>query len=170
MYEVFLDTNILRLQSNFIKWADEIGDMSDAYKTFVPSFQRSREGWIYAGRTVDGKKFAPLSPRYAITKNLLYGNQPILIASGKMINAIRGHQGWKQRITKDNLFMEIDLPYASYHQDGTSKMPQRNYFLTKNGTLNKMDYAQLMQAMEGRINEVTEARLNQTIVEMARGK
>jgi len=170
MYSIFLNNNIVRLQSNFIKWADEIGDMSDAYKKFVPQFQKSRVGWIYAGRDVDGKKHAPLTPRYAIIKDMMYGSQPILIASGKMIRAIRGGEGWKQRITKDSLFMEIDLPYASYHQDGTSKMAQRSYFLTKYGTLNKMDYAQLMQAMEGQINEITEARLNQTIVELARGK
>lgn len=165
-----MKSNILRLHENFIRWTDKLGDVRPAFNLFIPEFQRSRVGWIYAGRTVDGKRMQPLSPIYAVRKTLTYGNQPILIASGKLIRAIRGGEGWYQKVEKKSLTMGINLPHASYHQDGTSRMPQRNYFLTADGTLNKMDYAQLLQAMEGQIDKYTEAMLNQSILELARGK
>lgn len=168
--EVFIKTNILRLQENFAKWMSAIEDNSKAFEMFVPQFQNSRVGWIYAGRTVDGVRMAKLSPKYKKAKEKKYGTQPILIASGDLIKAIRGGSGWEQVIEPKSLEMGIDLDYASYHQDGTAKMPQRNYFLTRDGTLNKMDYAQLLQAMEGKINADTEAILNQTITEMAMGR
>jgi hypothetical protein len=167
MIKLNIDHNLVRLQQNFIKFSDMIKDMSPAFKLFIPEFQKSRVGWIYAGRDVDGKRFTPLSKKYAVRKKMLYGSQPILIASGKLINAVRGNEGWKQKITKDSLSMEIDLPYASYHQDGTNRMPQRAYFLTKQGTLNKMDYAQLLQAMEGQIEDASKAMLNESLLQLA---
>lgn len=157
---IFLKSNILRVHQNFLRWADEVGDLTSAFTKFVPEFQRTRVGWIYAGRTVDGKRFASLSPKYKAYKMRKYGNQPILIASGTLINAIRGGQGWKQHISPKELEMEINLPYASIHQDGGARMPRRNYFLTREGTLNKMDYAQLLQAIEGEIEETTKTMLN----------
>lgn len=166
--QIFADSNLLRLHSNFVRWASQVDNMKPAFEKFIPQFQKSRVGWIYAGRNVDGDRKAPLTAAYKIQKERMYGNQPILIASGVLINAIRGGQGWKQKVSKKELFMEIDLPYASFHQDGTRKMSQRNYFLTKHGTLNKMDYAQLMQAMEGEIQESTEAILNETLSQMFR--
>jgi hypothetical protein len=159
--KVFLENNIARLQQNFIYWSDQIADLRPAFKLFIPEFQNSRYGWILAGRTVDGVRFSPLTPRYSIVKNKIWGRKPILVASGKLLNAVRGGGGWTQSMTKKELTMGINLPYASYHQDGTSKMAQRNYFLTKSGTLNKMDYAQLLQAMEGQIEDATKVILNE---------
>ena len=170
MIKLNIDHNLLRLQQNFIKFASVVMDLKPAFKKFVPEFQKSRVGWIYAGRDVDGQKHKPLNRLYRIRKQKLYGNQPILIASGKLIRAVRGGSGWIEKVEKKSLTMGIDLPYASYHQDGTRKMSQRAYFLTKKGTLNKMDYAQLIQAVEGEIDGNIEAILNQSIAQMVRGK
>jgi len=160
--KIFIKTNILRLHENFVWWTDQIGDMTSAFEKFIPEFQKQREGWIYAGRNVDGKRFPQLSPKYKAWKSRKFGNQKILILHGFLINAIRGGSGWGQKVGKKELEMSIDLPYATTHEfgDPARKIPQRNYFLTKDGTLNKMDYAQLMQAMEGKIDEDIKARLN----------
>lgn len=167
--EVFVQTNLLRLQQNFARWSEKVGDLEPAFKLFIPQFQKSRTGWIMAGRSVEGQRHAALSPAYKLQKDRLYGPRPILVASGRMLNAIKGGEGWKQRVTSKELEIIIDVNYASYHQDGTRKMAQRNYFLTKNGTLTMMDYAQLIQAMEGQIDIQTEAILNQSLADMARG-
>lgn len=160
--KIFLKSNIARLHQNFVLWVDKIGDMREAYKKFIPEFQKQRVGWIYAGRSVDGKKFKALTPKYKKEKEERYGRQPILIASGALIGAVRGGTGWHQQIGMKELTLEIDLPYASVHQDGSidGKIPQRNYFLTSDGTLNKMDYAQLLQAMESKIDDLIKAQLN----------
>jgi len=168
MTEFNVQTNLLRVQQNFIRWSEKIEDLSPAFEMFIPQFQKSREGWILAGRNVEGKQHPALTERYAVRKQQLYGNRPILVASGKLLGAIRGGSGWKQRVTKKSLTMEIDLPYASYPQDMT-RGKQRNYWLTKNGTLTMMDYAQLIQALEGSIDIQTEAILNKSIIDLARG-
>lgn len=159
---IFLKSNISRLHTNWVLWVEKIGDVSKAFKIFIPEFQRSRVGWIYAGRTVEGIRFKPLVPWYREAKKAKYGNQPIMIASGALIGAIRGGEGWVQKIGAKELTLGIDLPYAGTHQfgDPERKIPQRNYFLTKEGTLTKMDYAQLLQAMEGQINDSIKAQLN----------
>jgi hypothetical protein len=166
--QIFLDSNLARLQSNFIQWVDKIADMRPAYKKFIPEFQQTRIGWNKAQRTVDGNRYESLSPKYAVQKNRVYGKKPILIRTGALMKAVAGGDGWIQRIGKKDLILGIDLPYASYPQDVTHGK-QRNYFLTKNNTLSKIDYAQLLQAMEGNIEDLSKAMLNESIINLSRG-
>lgn len=170
--EIFVNHNILRLRLNFVRWMQEIEDNSPAFKMFIPKFQKNRDAWIYAGRAVDGRRFKALTPAYKAAKKRRYGHQPILIASGRMIQAVRGGPGWFESIGPKSLEMGVDIEYASYHQDGAPSinLPQRNWFLTKEGTLTKLDYAQLLQAMEGKIQEATDTILNRNIIRLARDK
>jgi len=171
--QIFLDSNITRLQQNYMEWVDKLGDMRPAFKLFIPEFKESREGWIRSGRTVDGLKFAPLSPLYADAKMRKYGRRLILVASGRLLKATQGGPGWKQAIGMKSLELGLTLNYASYLQDGTTlkdgttKMPQRNFWITKNGTLTKMDYAQLLQAMEGQIDILSKSMLNKSLATLA---
>lgn len=172
MQELYIQSNISRLEQNFIRWSEKVKDMSPAFYKFIPQFQKSRGGWIKAQRTVDGESYSPLSPKYSIRKQRIYGNKPILIATGKLYYAVTGNSkfgaGWRQEVKPKSLYMEVNLPYASYPQDMT-RGKQRNYFLTKNGTLTKMDFAQLIQALEGNIDIQTEAILNESLITLARG-
>lgn len=172
MTELFIQSNITRLEQNFIRWSEKVPDMTDAFNKFIPQFQKTRGAWIKAGRTVDGDRYAPLTERYKIRKQKLYGNKPILIASGRLYNAVTGNSkmgmGWRQEVKPKSLEIEINLPYASYPQDMT-RGKQRNYFLTKRGTLTMIDFAQLIQALEGNIDIQTEAILNQSLIDLARG-
>jgi hypothetical protein len=165
--QIFLDSNITRLQQNFVEWVNKLGDMRPAFKLFIPEFRESREGWISAGRTVDGLRFVPLSPLYADAKMKKYGRRPILVASGRLLKAIVGGPGWTQAIGMKSLELGLTLDYASYLQDGTRKMPQRNFWITTKGTLTKMDYAQLLQAMEGQIDVYSKTILNKSLATLA---
>jgi hypothetical protein len=66
-------------------------------------------------------KWKPLSPRYAKQKARIYGEQPILVATGTM------RQGYKQSgiIQADKVSFIYPTDYAQFHQDGTRKMPAR---------------------------------------------
>lgn len=67
-----------------------------------------------------GEKWARLSYPYSYYKSKKWGSAGVLIASGKM------RSGWKLYTAADNLVVKIeDAPYATYHQEGTEKMPQR---------------------------------------------
>lgn len=166
---IFIKHNLLRLQENFGKWLRTIPDSTDAFERFIPEFQKSREGWILSGRTVDGIRFAPLSPKYKAWKDRHYPGRPILIRTGRLLSAVTGGPGWFHRSMPKELRIYITVPYSSYLQDGTSKMPQRNFFLSKDGTLVKGDYAKLLQAMEGKIQESVETILNKNIIQLVRG-
>jgi hypothetical protein len=127
-----------RLHNTFHKWSEDIGDISKALEAFVPYFQESREGWILAGRTIDGKKFAPLSSPYKERKLKKWGPKPILVASGRMLGAVKGGPGWKHKVTAKELQIELD-------------------------------YAQLLQLIEGGIEKSTDARINKGLSDMAGG-
>jgi hypothetical protein len=157
MVKIKIDSNLLRVQALFSYWISEVSDNSKAFKAFIPEFQKTRVALIGAGRAVDGAKFQRLSPEYAARKKRKYGSKPILVATGKLLGAVAGGSGWRQWVGKKSMTLKVDIPYASYHQEGTQRMPQRNFFLTKDGTLTKMDYAQLLQAMSGNIDDAIKA-------------
>ena len=71
--------------------------------------------------------WAPLSDRYAADKAERWGARPILVASGAMRDSLTGSGSGSVRreIGGDSLEFGTSVPYASYHQTGTSRMPQR---------------------------------------------
>lgn len=71
--------------------------------------------------------WAPLSPRYAADKARRWGSKPILEASGAMKASLTGTGGRNisRQIGGDTLEFGTSVPYARYHQTGTSRMPQR---------------------------------------------
>ena len=72
-------------------------------------------------REVDPTTGAPwkqLSPKYAAWKSEAYPGQPILRATGAMLDASFIY-------TKGDQFLVKTTPYGAYHQFGTSKMAAR---------------------------------------------
>ncbi len=69
-----------------------------------------------------GDRWAQLSPQYAIRKGLAHPGKGILEATGDMRRAasmpLRSQ-------TPQSLTLTIDSDVLPYHQEGTSKMPQR---------------------------------------------
>jgi hypothetical protein len=69
-----------------------------------------------------GEHWAPLTPAYAARKARLYPGKGILYATGDL----RRHASLPRRVaTPTSLRLIIDDPVASYHQEGTDRMPQR---------------------------------------------
>jgi phage gpG-like protein len=68
--------------------------------------------------TTEGVPWAPLGPRYAKIKARRYKGNPILRASGKMLDSayLRGSGG---------KLIVVSTKYGKYHQFGTSKMKAR---------------------------------------------
>ncbi len=68
--------------------------------------------------------WAPLQPKYEAQKRKRWGDKPILQASGAMYDDLTGssNQGVIQALS---MSYGSSLPYAKFHQTGTSKMPAR---------------------------------------------
>lgn len=64
----------------------------------------------------EGPGWAPLSPAYAATKR---GPQ-IMVESGDLRDALTGGSGYMEVITDNTAVFGTDIPYAKYHQYGTT--------------------------------------------------
>jgi hypothetical protein len=69
-----------------------------------------------------GHGWAALSPRYAAIKATMFPGKPILQATGALRQAASNPRG---EYTSRAMTLTIDNPVASYHQEGTDKMPAR---------------------------------------------
>ena len=77
-------------------------------------------------------KWPPLSPRYAAWKAAHYGGKPLLIRDGNLLAAVSGKGVKVDKQPKQLNVTFTGVPYWRYHQEGTSKMPQRKVIdLTK---------------------------------------
>lgn len=85
------------------------------YPAVAERFAQSGPGW------------KPLSPLYAAYKRQRFGNQPILVATGKMRDALTGKSGSVYTVAQNWIQIRIDqaTPYARYHQTGTKRIPAR---------------------------------------------
>jgi phage gpG-like protein len=83
-------------------------------------------------------------------KPLTKGNTKILIDKGHMINAMKVTE-----VSEHSITIEVDTPYAEYHQDGTAYIPARP-FLPKDGE-------EAPQWMEDQIGKFIEGYLDDTI-------
>lgn len=75
--------------------------------------------------------FAPLSAKYAAWKERNFPGQPILRRTGAMAAALTesGAPGARRDVSGDSLtFGTSGVPYASFHQTGTRRMPTRAPF------------------------------------------
>lgn len=94
----------------------------DFYRTQKPLFSSSNKS-IYAD----------LSERYKRTKRHKFGRiYPILVANGYLEEAatVEGASGNVTEITSESFEIAVDaskIPYAPFHQSGTSKMPRRPF-------------------------------------------
>ena len=90
------------------------------------------ESFSSRGRST-GTQWAPLSPVYAAWKNSAYPGRPLLVLTGRMRESFDSNSrdliyNRKQKNYK-MLTLGTRVPYAGYHQSGTSKMPRRPLFV-----------------------------------------
>jgi len=105
---------------------EKIADMAPFFQAAGVLMQTSMEEQFgtEGGRTGG---WAPLSERYAADKAKKYGSRPILQASGALIGSLVGGGGGHIERVQGNDTLEFgsSIPYGTYHQTGTSRMPQR---------------------------------------------
>ena len=114
------------------------------------------ESFASRGRST-GTAWAPLSPAYAAGKNSAYPGRPLLVLTGRMKESFSASSrdliyNRKQKNYK-MLTLGTRVPYAGYHQSGTSKMPRRPLFVVKQQIANRWGKylsADLQNAMKGK--------------------
>jgi hypothetical protein len=88
---------------------------------FAPLSDRPR---FVRVKTKAGKWIAFMAPGYATWKRKRFGNKPILVATGRLREALAGAKCWTSGNTVIITFMVPE--YGQYHQTGTKHMPKRS--------------------------------------------
>lgn len=73
-------------------------------------------------------QWAPLSPKYKAWKDAHYPGAPIMVRSGNLKKALTDSaaaHAYRASNAQSMVFGTEDLPYATYHQEGTDHMPAR---------------------------------------------
>lgn len=134
-----LQRKMSKLGSALYEFKDEMEDIGTALTRYL-----SNEVYLSQGKVLN-HPWAKLSPRYERQKVKLYPGHRILDASGTMKQSYFFVSS-DQAVTIMNA-----TDYAKYHQEGTSKMPQRLLFafnktmistvasIVRNGLIRKLE-------------------------------
>ena len=109
---------------------DRIDDMQRRMKSFRPIMNDIRqdleEAWAH-NFTEQGARYGgwkPLDPKYAAWRG---SPEPILIRTGRLFNSVRNLYGAPNDIKDHEAFFGTNVPYAKFHQYGTTKMAKREF-------------------------------------------
>lgn len=110
--------NQIRLIGTLIKdWKEPLTNIRNDF------WNEERAIFESEGSAGNRSKWAALSAKYAATKAKKFPGKTILRATDKLFNQMTG--GGFSAITSTSMFAGTKLPYAVFHQLGTSKMPAR---------------------------------------------
>lgn len=97
-------------------------------------------------------RWTKLSKKYSAWKFRHYGVRVAnLVLNGRLRKAVRRGPGWFQKVVQTGAEWGIKgIDYAAVHEDGSVKknIPQRNYFLKKDGTLPSRVVTYMVTAIE----------------------
>ncbi len=121
-----------RMSFAYERAGDELKDFQKhIFDKLPPIFEAEMERQIDAGGGGPSGPFEPLTDAYAKWKEQAFPGNPILVASGKLREGLTNSSSiYATRSTDAETFNfgTQDVPYASYHQVGTSHMPARPPF------------------------------------------
>lgn len=106
----------------------DIGDWSLFWtQRFAPAFYANMRQDVTLEGGGSGARWAPLSPAYATWKAARFPGAGILVRSGALKASLAGPDSPLSVFRPGPTSLEIgtSVPYAMYHQLGTSRMPQR---------------------------------------------
>lgn len=126
------ETVLERIRVAFERTGDELEDFSKhVWPRLTPVFEAEMARQFDAQGGGPTGAWAPLSPAYAAWKERAFPGQPILVASGKMREALtQSASPFAARAFDSDSFQfgTSNIPYASFHQLGTPTMPDRPPF------------------------------------------
>ncbi len=72
-----------------------------------------------------GKAWSPLDPQYGAWKSIRFPGAPTNVRSGRLFRSLTNLRGVPNVIGDDSAQFGTSVPYAKFHQYGTSNMPKR---------------------------------------------
>lgn len=128
MIQITFDVSgIAIVQQKFASYGADVSDLSVPFAQIADDLQAdftlnmATEGGVFAGG------WAPLAASTIADRvRKGYGASPILYRTGRLANSLSGDGGdTVKTVTAKSVTVGTSVPYATYHQTGTKKMPQR---------------------------------------------
>jgi phage gpG-like protein len=108
------------------RWQHNLGDATPAFKAMadyqtkvVNARQFREQGSVETG------KWSPLSPPYARWKARVRPGRPLLVFDGDLKREMTVPGQGVYDVWRSGMRVGTDIPYATYHQNGTPGMPAR---------------------------------------------
>lgn len=111
--QVLAKLDVIRKRMRDLRWL---------WSTVTELFVEKEKLW-FAGKGQG--RWAPLSPTYATWKAIHYPGRPLMVRSGDLRSQLTSSRKAVLAETDRQLFVGTAIPYAVFHQEGTSKMPAR---------------------------------------------
>lgn len=112
---------------SFNRVAETVSDLRPVWHFVELAFRQIEEDQFKSeGAIGKGGHWAALTPGYAISKAQAYPGAKILERTGRLRKSLAGTTGDSVKIVEKLEFaIGTSVPYAGYHQSGTSKMAAR---------------------------------------------
>lgn len=116
---------IAKFSRTFTRFAEYVDDLSQLFRELGRDFRNRIEPQQFSTEGGESGGWASLSPEYEAWKSRHYSGSTILVRTGALRSSLAGKAGSITRINKWSAELGTSVPYAGYHQSGTSKMPKR---------------------------------------------
>ena len=116
----------VQLARSFSRFGEGVEDMRPAFRQIMEAFfQIEKKQFASEGRYGSGG-WESLSPTYALWKSRNFPGASILQRTRRMVLSLTGETSdTVKEMSPKNFRIGTKVPYAGYHQTGTSRMPRR---------------------------------------------
>lgn len=124
-FELSVD-GVPQLVRGFQRFAEDVKDVRPAWPAVLNTL-RQLEGQQFASEGAEGgTAWAPLSPKYAAWKARKFPGRRVLVLTGDLRESLTYETGYSIADMQPlSLVFGTAVPYAIFHQRGTSRMPAR---------------------------------------------
>lgn len=114
-------TGLERVDAGLGQIGDRVDDLRPLFELYGEEFYRQETEWF------DAEPWVPLSPAYAVQKQKIYGDKPLLRATDVLFKSFteRGAAGNIHRVSATEAEFGSSDFKAIFHQLGTARMPAR---------------------------------------------
>lgn len=142
-----LDDVVLMLD----RFRDRMETMAPVWESMAMDTRVNIFGRTFSQQGLDGAPWAALSPRYAAYKTRRRPGAPIMVFDGDLRDSMTTPRGGIMESWDKGFTVGTDVPYATYHQNGTPNMPARPLI----GGMQRADQRRLVKIMQRYIVEGT---------------
>lgn len=121
------DVNTINLKRKFAAMSRRSRDFSPVFRWAMQELQKAHQDNFNTNGGASGSPWKPLDPQYSSWKISNYGSKGVLVRTGALENSLtmNSGRGAVRDIGRTSAEFGTSLPYAKFHQVGTTTMAQR---------------------------------------------